>query len=205
MEDKLLKWAEELQSLAQAGLYYGKDVFDLERYERIREISAEMMAEKTGLPLADVKVLLCSDSGYQTPKIDTRAAIIKDGKLLMVQESSGLWTIPGGWCEFNLTPSQNAVKEAKEEAGRDIRIKSLVGYQKKPDSAEHFPFAITKIFFLCEELGGELAPNSETIDARWFTEEEIKNLPLAVNKVSEAQIHLCFEASENPDWKAIWD
>lgn len=52
---KWLNWAVELQSLAQAGLTYGKDVFDLERYERIREISAEMLAHKTNLSVEKVK------------------------------------------------------------------------------------------------------------------------------------------------------
>ena len=43
MSDQIVEWAKELQSLAQAGLFYGKDVYDRERYQRIREISAEMM------------------------------------------------------------------------------------------------------------------------------------------------------------------
>lgn len=96
MTDKLVDWAMRLQSLAQAGLTYGKDNFDLERYQEIRDISAEMMAEKAGLPIEKVKNLFCNEVGYQTPKIATRAAIFKDDKMLLVQESNGLWSIPGG-------------------------------------------------------------------------------------------------------------
>lgn len=44
-QDRLIDWAKRLQNLAQAGLTYGKDNFDLERYQEIRDISAEMMAE----------------------------------------------------------------------------------------------------------------------------------------------------------------
>lgn len=44
-QDRLIDWAKRLQSLAQADLTYGKDNFDLERYQEIRDISAEMMAE----------------------------------------------------------------------------------------------------------------------------------------------------------------
>lgn len=83
--DKLIQYIIELQSIAQAGLYYAKDHYDKERYERIREISAEIMAQKTELPLDKVKDLFCTDYGYQTPKIDTRAAVFKDGKILLVQ------------------------------------------------------------------------------------------------------------------------
>lgn len=87
--EKWLQWAGELQSLAQAGLFYGKDNYDRERYERIREISAEMISYQSEIPLEKVKDLFCSDVGYQTPKIDTRAAIFKDGKILLVHEANG--------------------------------------------------------------------------------------------------------------------
>lgn len=78
MKDALiwLDWARELQSLAQAGLAYSKDVYDLERFTRIREISAEIMSHQTDLPMEKVRDLFCNETGYQTPKIDTRAAVI---------------------------------------------------------------------------------------------------------------------------------
>lgn len=80
MKEQWLEWAIELQSLAQAGLTYGKDIFDRERYERIREISAEIMAYKTDIPVQKVKDLFCNETGYQTPKLDTRAAIFSKWK-----------------------------------------------------------------------------------------------------------------------------
>ena len=100
--DQFTDWAIELQSLAQAGLTYGHDKFDLERYQRIREIATEMMTKKTGLPTKKVRSLFCNDSSYPTPKIDTRAAIFKNDKILLVKESDGRWSLPGGWCEINL-------------------------------------------------------------------------------------------------------
>ena len=109
MEDKdlLIEWAKRLQSLAQAGLTYGKDDFDLERYQEIRNISAEIMAYKSDLPLQKVKDLFCNEIGYQTPKIGTRAAIFKDNKILLVQENDGSWSLPGGWCEVNMSVKEN--------------------------------------------------------------------------------------------------
>ena len=143
--DKIAEWAEELQSLAQAGLYYAEDVFDRERFERIRQIAAEMMAERTGLPLGKVTELFCADSGYQTPKVDTRAAVFRDGKILLVQERDGRWALPGGWCEFNLTPAENAVKEAREEAGLDVAVKSLIAVQDRDrHNRPPYPFHIVK-------------------------------------------------------------
>ena len=108
--NKLTDMIIELQSLAQAGLTYGRDDFDLERYARIRDIAAEMMSDITDIPKEKVRDLFCGDSGYQTPKIDTRAAIFKDGRILLVHERNGFWSLPGGWCELFLSVSENTVK-----------------------------------------------------------------------------------------------
>ena len=128
MEDKdlLIEWAKRLQSLAQAGLTYGKDDFDLDRYQEIRDISAEMMAYKSDLPLQKVKDLFCNEIGYQTPKLGTRAAIFKDNKILLVQENDGSWSLPGGWCEVNMSVKENCIKEAKEESGLDIEVERVI-------------------------------------------------------------------------------
>lgn len=94
---KWLEWAIELQSLAQAGLTYGKDIYDKERYERIRDISAEIVSNYTDIEIEKVKDLFCNEVGYQTPKLDTRAAIFEEGKILLVRENNGKWSLPGGW------------------------------------------------------------------------------------------------------------
>lgn len=169
MTDKVVDWAIRLQSLAQAGLTYGKDNFDLERYQEIRDISAEMMAEKSGLPIERVKNLFCNEVGYQTPKIGTRAAIFKDNKMLLVQESDGLWSIPGGWCEVNLSVKENVIKEIKEEAGVDITVEKIIAIH---DSNKHYkglyPYGISTVFFLCKPVGGSFKENDETIASGYF-------------------------------------
>lgn len=93
--EKWLKLAIEVQSIAQAGLTYTESVYDKERYERLREISAEMIAENSNLPVEKVKDLFCNETGYQTPKMDTRGAIFKDDKILLVHENNNTWSLPG--------------------------------------------------------------------------------------------------------------
>jgi hypothetical protein len=119
METKWIDWVVELQSIAQAGLHYSKDVFDKERFERIREITAEMMSKQSDLPIEVVKDLFCNESGYQTPKMDTRAAIFQDDKILLVREKDK-WSLPGGWIDVNQSVKSNTAKEVKEEAGLDV-------------------------------------------------------------------------------------
>ena len=145
--DKVINWAVELQSLAQAGLAYGRDKYDIERFERIREIAEEMIACKSGLSLERVKDLLCDEVGYPTPKIDTRAAIFKDDKILLVRESDGRWAVPGGWCEVNTSPAENVIKEAKEEAGLDVVVDKIIAvHDKSKRNKPSFVFGVAKIF-----------------------------------------------------------
>ena len=203
-EENWLRWAVELQSLAQAGLAYGKDVYDLERYTRIREIAAEMLVEPSGLPLERVKDLFCRETGYQTPKLDSRAAIFQDGKVLLVQENDGRWSLPGGWVEVDLSVGENTVKEAKEEAGAEVVPERLIAVQ---DRARHnqplYAYGVCKIFVLCTLLGGRFEKNSETLQSRWFGEDELP--ALAEEKNTAQQIRMCFQASRDPNWKVQFE
>ena len=202
--EQWLQWAVELQALAQAGLTYGKDVYDLERYHRIREIAAEILAAKTGLSMEQVTGLFCEEAGYQTPKLDTRAAIFQDDKILLVHENDGTWCLPGGWCDVNISAAENVVKEVKEEAGLDVRADLVIAVQ---DREKHnwpvYANKICKIFFLCTVLGGEFAPNSETTETRYFGIDELPNLATA--KVTAEQIRMCFEAKDAAHWVTKFD
>ena len=203
-EENWLRWAVELQSIAQAGLTYGKDRYDLERYARLREIAAEMLVLPSGLPLERVKDLFCGESGYQTPKLDSRAAVFQEGKVLLVRENDGRWSLPGGWVEVDLSVGENTVKEAREEAGVDVRPERLIAVQ---DRARHnepqYAYGVCKVFVLCTLLGGEFRPNSETTAAGWFSEDDLP--VLAEEKNTAAQIRMCFQAARDPGWQVQFD
>ena len=199
-----LHWAMELQSLAQAGLFYGKDIFDRERYTRIREISAEMLSHMADIPVETVTGLFCNEAGYQTPKIDTRAAVFENGRILLVRERNGKWALPGGWCDVNLSVGENTVKEVKEEAGLEVVPGKVIAIQdrtkhNKPDYA----YSICKIFVQCRPIGGAFADNAETVDARYFALEELPEL--AGEKNTAEQIQMCFEACRSENWKTLLD
>lgn len=121
MEEKWLAWSKELQALAQAGLTYGKDVFDKERYTRIREISAEILSVYTKMETKEIMDIFCKETGYQTPKLDSRAVIVQNDKILLVQEKDGRWALPGGWIDVDQSIRSNTEKEVKEEAGLDVQ------------------------------------------------------------------------------------
>ena len=130
-KDIWVDWAMELQFLAQTGLTYTKDPFDKERFERIREISAEIMAHQSDIPLEKVKNLFCNETGFQTPKLDTRAAIFEDDKILLVKEKNGKWSLPGGWVDVNQSIRSNTEKEVWEEAGLMVKAVRLIALQDR--------------------------------------------------------------------------
>lgn len=198
--DQIANWAMDLQSLAQAGLHYGHDVFDRERYEEIRRIAGEMMSARTGIPKEKLKTLFLGDEGYQTPKIDTRAAIFKDNRILLVREKKAQeWSLPCGWNDYDQTTAQNCVKEAREEAGRIVEPIKIIAVQdrnhhNKPVIATN----ITKIFYLCKEISGKFMPNDETDSCDYFN---LDNLPkLSLGRNTKEQIAMCFDANNDPNW-----
>ena len=203
--EKWLKWAIEIQSLAQAGLEYTDNVYDIERYERLREISAEIISKKTNLNMEKVKGLFCNEAGYQTPKIDTRAAIFKDSKILLVHENNGTWSLPGGWCYVLETVKTNTIKEVKEETGLDVETIKIISIQdRNKHNKPIYAYGVCKIFVLCNVIGGEFVENIETTEIEYFSLDELPN-SLAEEKTTKEQIEMCFKAYKDENWQVQFD
>lgn len=199
-----LSWAQELQFLSQAGLAYSTNKFDIERFERIREIAAEMISRQSDISSEKVQNLFSEEKGFQTPKIDTRAAIFKADKILLVQESDGLWALPGGWCDACESISSNTVKEVFEEAGLKAETIRLIAlHDRKQHNKPVYFYNILKVFVLCRALGGEFKPNNETLQSGYFALDALP--PLAENKNNYEQIKMCFEAKDNVNMPVQFD
>ena len=203
--EKWLKWAIEIQSLAQAGLAYTNNVYDIERYERLREISAEIISEKSDLSLEKTKDLFCNETGYQTPKIDTRAAIFKDDKILLVHENNGTWSLPGGWCDVLESVKSNTVKEVREETGLDAVAKKIIAVQdRNKHNKPIYAYGVCKIFVLCDVINGKFEKNIETTEIKYFSLEDLPD-NLAEEKTNKEQIEMCFKAFKDANWQVQFD
>ena len=203
--EKWLKWAIEIQSLSQIGLAYTKDVYDRERYERLREISAEMLAKKTEVSIEKVKDLFCHETGYQTPKQDTRAAIFRNNKILLVHENNGTWSLPGGWCDVLESVKSNTEKEVREETGLNVKAVKIISIQdRNKHNKPVYAYGVCKIFVLCEVINGKFVENIETTEIRYFS---LQDLPhnLAEEKTNKEQIEMCFKAYLNENWQTQFD
>lgn len=197
--EKMLDWAKRLQAIAQNGLAYSKDVYDKERFEAIRKISMEMMSEQSGVDMEQIKDLFANETGYATPKVDIRAIVFQNQKLLMVREKhDGKWSLPGGWADIGLSPKEVAVKEVKEETGFDVKALKLLGVLDKkchphPPSASH----IYKLFIQCEIIGGQPTVGVETDAVAFFPEHLLP--PLSTPRNTKSQIEMVFAYLKNPN------
>lgn len=199
-----LNWAMELQSIAQAGLHYSRDVFDIQRFERVREIAAEMVAEGSDMALDTVKDLFCCESGYQTPKLDCRGALFSGNRILLVQEADGRWALPGGWVDVNCSVKEGVEKEIREEAGLEAVACTVIAVQdREKHNQPPYAYGVCKIFVLCNAIGGEFRANEETIASEYFALDELP--PLALEKTNSEQIAMCFDAYLSDSWKTMLD
>ena len=205
MSDKWVDYAVRIQSIAQAGLAYCEDKYGRERYEELRKISAEMISAKTDIPLEKVYDLFCNESGYQTPKLDTRGAVFIDGKILLVRENNGTWSLPGGWCDVDQSVASNATKEVLEETGCAVTAQRLIAVQDwRKHNVTNYAYGVIKIFVLCRYEGGEFQRNIETTETALFGEDELPE-NLAVEKCTREQIRMCFDALRNPQAPTLFD
>lgn len=204
-DDSLLPWARRLAALAQTGITYAQSPFDIDRYEEIRSIAAEMMARESIHAPSSLIELFKTDRGYATPKVDVRGLVFRDDKLLLVREKEdGLWTPPGGWVDVGDSPSEAVEKEIVQESGFTARAVKLIGvYHRGKYAHTALPFAVFKLHMLCELTGGAAAVSEETTEVDFFARDAIP--PLSLARVVMHQIERAFEHRAHPEWPADFD
>lgn len=202
---QLLTYIKRIQAIAQAGITYAENGYDIERYEELRCISLDMMAGLTNEPIEKLKGLFINETGYQTPKVDVRAVIFKDDKILMVKENlDQCWSLPGGWADVGYSPGEVAVKEVKEEAGLDVKAERILAIlDKKNHPHPPCPYHTYKIFIQCSVTGGVLQKGMETNDVGYFAKD---NIPvLSEERITSSQIKRLFEMKEQKYHEVIFD
>jgi ADP-ribose pyrophosphatase YjhB (NUDIX family) len=186
----ILKTARELEAIAQTGLHFTRDPYDKERYARLRVIAAELMESISNLTAPEILEWCKSDFGYATPKVDVRAFVVREEKVLLIRENqdAGRWTLPGGWADVNESPSESIIREVAEESGYFVKTHRLLAVldREKQGHSPSFPYHIYKLFFHCSIIGGSPRPNLESSECRFF---HIDALPeLSTTRVLETQI-----------------
>ncbi|MFC2119740.1 NUDIX hydrolase [Bacteroidota bacterium] len=202
---KWLEWAREIQQLSQTGLAFAVTDYERQRYKRLTELAAEIVENHTSLKKEAVEKVLMKQPGYATPKIDIRAAVIKDDKILLVQERSDeRWAMPGGWADVGDIPSEVAIRETKEESGYDVKPIKVVGvFDANRLGGQLEFFHAFKIVFLCELIGGEAATSDETQDVSFFSFGDLP--PLSLNRTNDKHIKEIIAHIKNPNREVFFD
>ena len=207
MQSKWLEWAQQIQAIAQKGLLYSKNTYQIEDYKLLRNIAAEIISNHTRIEQSEILDLLVQEIGYPTPKVGVFAAVFEDDKILLVKErSDGLWTLPGGFAEVGESPGEVAVRETFEESGYEVKpVKLLSAYDNNNSKHGHTPFlqGLYKLIFQCEIVGGSPTPSIETEEVGFFAEDNIPELSLG--RILPNQITKLFEHYRNPNLAAEFD
>jgi ADP-ribose pyrophosphatase YjhB (NUDIX family) len=199
--------AKEMEAMAQTGLHYSSDKFDTERYSRLRELAAELLAGSSNLSSGELMEWNREEFGYATPKVDVRGFILSDNKVLLIREDmdEGRWTLPGGWADVNETPSESVEREVEEESGYIVKARQLLAVwdREKQGHIPAYPYHIYKIFFHCEITGGSPRVTLESSESRFF---DIDRLPdLSVSRVLERQLNELFAKVQGNDLRTLYD
>jgi ADP-ribose pyrophosphatase YjhB (NUDIX family) len=198
--------AREVRALAQTGLTFTADGFDRQRYERLQELAAQLMAQGSSAEQESILQLLRQEKGYATPKVDVRGAAFVDDRILMVREiSDGKWTLPGGWADVNQSAGECVVREIAEESGfiaKAVKLAAVCDYHRSGHPPRHMD-SIYKIFFICEITGGQARASDETSEVAFFTRHELP--PLSLGRTTAAQIYRMFHHREHMTLAADFD
>ncbi len=200
-----LEVAKRIQAIAQNGLTYSEGMYDIDRYQELRDISVKILNQITDTPIQKIEDLFASETGYQTPKVDIRGVVIEDDKILMIkEEQDGKWSLPGGWADINFSPAEIVCKEIYEEAGIHVKTNRLLAIcdkHKHPHPPD--PYHAYKFFFLCERTGGEIKTGMETLDVGFFEENKLPEL--SEGRVTQSQIELVYKLYRNPNLPTYFD
>jgi ADP-ribose pyrophosphatase YjhB (NUDIX family) len=197
-QNRLIEWAREIQALAQTGLTYAQNHYEVDRNRRLSEIAAEILSATTTIKFESAVESFLGQKGYSTPKVDVRAAVVKDGKILLVKEiSDGRWSMPGGWADVGDMPAKAAEREAKEESGFDVKAVKVIGvFDANRNGRPMVFYHAVKLVYLCEIIGGKAEVSDETSEVEFF---DFDNLPeLSRNRTNTKHIDEIREHLSNP-------
>jgi ADP-ribose pyrophosphatase YjhB (NUDIX family) len=199
-----VNWVRRLQSIAQNGRNYCKNEFDLQRYRQVEDVAAEIAAKYADGELETISTMFRQETGPATPKIDVRAAVIAENKILLVKERGDGWTLPGGWVDPGESPSEAAVRETKEESGYDVKAARLMAIYDR-DRHAHPPclFHVYKLIFICNVVGGSAKTSLETEAVCFFGEDELP--ALSESRVLSSQVKRAFAFARDPNLPPDYD
>lgn len=197
---------KRIKALADTGLAYARNGYEVERNQELIDLSNELMATITDQPIEIFDNYYLPPKEYPTPKVDVRGLLINEkGEILMVKEKmDGRWAIPGGWADIGYTPSESVIKEIEEETGLQSKVERLLAvYDKRCHPHPPQPYYVYKLMFLCKATGGELKGSFDIEEARWFAIDDLP--PLSKDRILKSQIEELYQLAQNKNLHVVFD
>jgi 8-oxo-dGTP pyrophosphatase MutT (NUDIX family) len=190
-----------LAALAQSGLTYASSDYEIDRYQQVRALAADLLALVSDRPVDELMLELGRDTGYATPKVDVRGALVDEQErfLFMRERSDRRWSLPGGWADPLDSPIQAVVREIREETGYGAEVVKLVACWDRDlqGNVPRLPVSVYKLFFLCRATGEVGSPAAlETLDIGWYSIDALP--PLSVGRVNERQLRRVLAHHRDP-------
>lgn len=206
--DTVRRTGIKLAALAQDGLTYASNDYDIDRYRQVGRLAAELLSALSGRSADELAVELGRDSGYATPKIDVRGVIFDERErvLLMREKADGRWSLPGGWADPGDSPSAAVVREILEETGYGSSAVKLMSCWDRELQANPppLPVHVYKLFFLCRTDGPvQPAVTLETLAVEWFGLGELP--PLSLGRVNQWQLERALAHHRDPTLPTEFD
>ncbi len=196
---------DELKNISIKEIDDNNHFFEVDRFKQVLDLIYKIENFKDKDRFKNIDILFGKgEIGYQTPKLDSRAAIFKEGKILLVEELNNKWTMPGGWVDHNLSIGENIVKESLEEAGIKVKPVKIIAVQdRKKHNKPKYIYNIIKVMVLCEYISGEFKENIETLRSGFFNMDKLPEL--SEDRTSLEQVELSFKAYNDESFEAFFD
>ncbi|GGJ40164.1 NUDIX hydrolase N-terminal domain-containing protein [Deinococcus roseus] len=191
--------ADELRSMAHAGLLYSGNVYDQHRYLKLMELSAEVAQLEIPAPKPQLVKAYLEQATHICPLMGADAVVVKENQILLIRrKDSGLWALPGGNIDVGESVSEAAVRELFEETGlRATPVRLLGVFDAKiwrGRSLMHFYQMVTHL----DIQGGELQTTMETLDVKFWPLDALPELdeghrlmvPKAIEMLKSGETHL---------------
>ncbi len=194
MEKTVLDFGREIEAIAKNGIAFSKDPFDLERFHQLETVAAELISRHSDHSKVHLGSIFSAEKGYSTPKLDVRGAVFRDGRVLMVKEKSGGWTLPGGYVDVNESLSQAIEREVNEESGLLVKAQKIAAiFDHRQHGYKPHLYHFYKIYIICTLNGGFEKTNIETTDIAWFSKSELESVVLDQGRITKTHVLRMFD------------
>ncbi len=173
---KIALIADELRALSANGQHWANNSYQVERFQRIRALAAELQSLADARPLSEIEQIFSADLEVKTPLATVDVAVFDaEERLLLIQRADNeLWAMPGGACEIGDTPAQSGAREVWEETGYVVEITRLLGVFDSRYSGTINARHLYHFLFTAAPVAGEAAASTETLAIRWL---ELGDIP----------------------------